>query len=431
MRQSRWATAPALALLRWSIHLVALVVALLGLFHARPGAQLAAAPAPPEPDTQASLSPPPVPPGEVPPSAQALVQVADQPQERDAGLPRGIAEYVVREGDTLRAIAQRFGVPTEVLVWSNDLPLPDVLKVGQRLLVPPASGLIHRVRPADTIRGIASLYHADVPAIIDTNKLSPPFALQLGQPLVVPNGVVPKPVATPAPKATATTVPRASPTLLPSPSPTPVPRSSPTPLPSLAPTAVSTLPPPAPGASVPGATPSPQAESQPLAAAVASPRATATPQPRSPEEAFIASIAPGAQASQRATGVPASVTIAQAILESSWGQSHLAREANNLFGIKAREKPGSAGTVWMDTWEVSGGNVVQREPFRAYASVADSLVDHGRFFVENARYQRAMAVKDNPRRFAQAIQDAGYATDPAYSAKLIGLMDRYNLYRFD
>jgi flagellar protein FlgJ len=66
-----------------------------------------------------------------------------------------------------------------------------------------------------------------------------------------------------------------------------------------------------------------------------------------------------------------------------------------------------------------------------YNSVAESFVDHGQFFLENRRYAAAMAARADPRQFAREINRAGYATDPAYATKLIGLMDRYDLYRFD
>jgi flagellar protein FlgJ len=146
-----------------------------------------------------------------------------------------------------------------------------------------------------------------------------------------------------------------------------------------------------------------------------------------PQEQFIASIAEAAVRSADETGVPASVTIAQAILESYWGSSRLAREANNYFGIKAQTRSGSAGSILFDVWEVIGGrNVVQTQAFRAYRSIEESFIDHGRFFVENSRYAAAMAARDNPRQFAREVNRAGYATDPSYASKLIGLMDRYN-----
>ena len=85
-----------------------------------------------------------------------------------------------------------------------------------------------------------------------------------------------------------------------------------------------------------------------------------------------------------------------------------------------------------DVWEVIGGrNVMQSQAFRAYNTVAESFVDHGLFFVENGRYGAAMAARDDPRQFAREVNRAGYATDPAYASKLIGLMDRYDLYRYD
>ena len=69
--------------------------------------------------------------------------------------------------------------------------------------------------------------------------------------------------------------------------------------------------------------------------------------------------------------------------------------------------------------------------FKAYSTLADSIVDHGHWFIDNSRYAPALAVKDNPRAFARAIADAGYATDPGYAPKLITLMDRFDLYAYD
>jgi hypothetical protein len=150
------------------------------------------------------------------------------------------------------------------------------------------------------------------------------------------------------------------------------------------------------------------------------------------QAAFIRTAAEAARLTEEQTGVPASVTIAQAILESSWGSSRLARENNNYFGIKAKGRLGPASVVWYDVWEViDGADVVQRQPFRAYHTAAESFIDHGRFFLRNRRYADALAVRDDPRQFAREIDLAGYATDPDYSDKLIALMDRFNLYAYD
>lgn len=148
---------------------------------------------------------------------------------------------------------------------------------------------------------------------------------------------------------------------------------------------------------------------------------------------FINTVGAAAQSSRKTTGVPASVTVAQAILESDWGRSRLARMGNNLFGIKALGSvTGPAGVVTLATWEhLPSGDVIVQAPFKAYYTLEQSIDDHGRFFTRNRRYADALAVANDARAFARAIQDAGYATDPSYAAKLIGLMDRYDLYRFD
>jgi hypothetical protein len=148
---------------------------------------------------------------------------------------------------------------------------------------------------------------------------------------------------------------------------------------------------------------------------------------------FISNVGAAAQHSSKTTGVPASVTVAQAILESDWGRSRLSREGNNLFGIKALGSvSGPAGVVTLTTWEhVDTGDIVVDAPFKAYYTLEQSIDDHGGFFTRNKRYAAALAVADDARAFAREIQDAGYATDPSYASKLVELMDRYDLYRFD
>ncbi|MFN0073371.1 MAG: glycoside hydrolase family 73 protein [Chloroflexota bacterium] len=147
---------------------------------------------------------------------------------------------------------------------------------------------------------------------------------------------------------------------------------------------------------------------------------------------FINTVGQAARESQLKTGVPASVTVAQAILESDWGESALARDANNYFGIKATGEIGNAGVVWMRTWEVIGGrDVFLREPFRAYHSLQESIDDHARLFTGLRLYATAMNVARDPLAFASAIHRAGYSTDPNYVSKLIQLMERHNLSQFN
>jgi hypothetical protein len=136
--------------------------------------------------------------------------------------------------------------------------------------------------------------------------------------------------------------------------------------------------------------------------------------------------------------VPASVTLAQAVLESGWGKFHLG-PANNYFGIKAFARgrrvdvgPIASGFVIRQTHEVVGGrDVVVSARFRAYRSLGDSMRDHGNFLRANSRYAPAFAFSRDPNGFARAIAKAGYATDPAYADKLIGIMRANDLYRFD
>ncbi|MBO0809661.1 MAG: glycoside hydrolase family 73 protein, partial [Actinobacteria bacterium] len=146
------------------------------------------------------------------------------------------------------------------------------------------------------------------------------------------------------------------------------------------------------------------------------------------QQAFIRDVAPGALDSQRRYGVPAAVTIAQAIDESGWGRSDLAVHAHNLFGIKGT---GPAGQRTLATLEYEHGRRVTRQAsFRAYHSVAESIADHGRLLATSHYYRRAMADRHDPNAFAAALTGV-YATDPGYGASLIRLMRRYDLYRYD
>ena len=145
------------------------------------------------------------------------------------------------------------------------------------------------------------------------------------------------------------------------------------------------------------------------------------------QQAFIEQIAPGAIAAQRTYGVPAAVTIAQAIEESGWGQSTLAVQDHNLFGIKGA---GPACSDSYPTQEFQHGQwVTTTAQFRAYHDIAQSIEDHGKLLATSGYFTAAMAVQQKPDSFAQALTGV-YATDPSYGTNLIGLMQRFNLYRF-
>lgn len=144
---------------------------------------------------------------------------------------------------------------------------------------------------------------------------------------------------------------------------------------------------------------------------------------------FVAAAGPLARASTATTGVPASVTLAQAILESASGTATAG--ANNYFGIKAQlVSPGvfrwgteAVGCVHKQTLESEGGKYVRQiAQFRMYRGMQASFDDHGLFLRQNSRYAKAFSYPDDPAQFAKEIHRAGYATDPAYSSLLIKLM---------
>jgi len=156
--------------------------------------------------------------------------------------------------------------------------------------------------------------------------------------------------------------------------------------------------------------------------------ASAAPLETSAQQAFISAVAPGAIAAEQRYGVPASVTIAQAIDESDWGRSLLSAKNNNLFGIKGT---GAAGSVTYETSEYEGGRWVTVDAeFRAYHNFAESIEDHAALLATSGYYTRAMANRSNADAFANALTGV-YATDPHYGAILIALMRTHDLYRYD
>ena len=149
---------------------------------------------------------------------------------------------------------------------------------------------------------------------------------------------------------------------------------------------------------------------------------------------FINLVGPMAQKSAVATGVPASVTIAQAILETGWGNSSLGQPPyNNLFGIKCNGGSIYAtGCADFTTKEfINGVWVTITDSFRTYESQTLSVTDHANFLLSRPRYAAAFKYTDNPDQFAREIAKAGYATDPTYADKLIALMVKWDLYSWD
>lgn len=127
---------------------------------------------------------------------------------------------------------------------------------------------------------------------------------------------------------------------------------------------------------------------------------------------------------QKKYRIPASITLAQGLLESGAGQSDLARRSNNHFGIKCHSD-WRGGRVYHD-------DDLRGECFRKYKRVEESYEDHSRFLAERSRYASLfrLNIKDY-KGWAKGLQRCGYATDRAYANKLIKVIEDYELYRFD
>jgi hypothetical protein len=149
---------------------------------------------------------------------------------------------------------------------------------------------------------------------------------------------------------------------------------------------------------------------------------------------FIAASVAPAQQGQREFRVPASVTIAQAILESGWGRSGLTVNDRNYFGIKCfngDHGPIANGCHTYATTECLPVCAPTTAAFRTYASTLDSFRDHGRFLTVNSRYLPAFSYTNDANQFLYQIWHAGYATSPTYVDNVSALMRQYNLYQYD
>lgn len=150
-----------------------------------------------------------------------------------------------------------------------------------------------------------------------------------------------------------------------------------------------------------------------------------TDPPRSPAtpESYVAQWRDEAVRQMQLHGIPASITLAQGILESGSGGSALARQANNHFGIKCHSD-WTGERVYFDD-DAPG------ECFRAYRDASESFADHSAF-LKKQRYAGLFALeRTDYRGWAHGLKAAGYATDPAYADRLIGLIERYSLHVHD
>lgn len=144
---------------------------------------------------------------------------------------------------------------------------------------------------------------------------------------------------------------------------------------------------------------------------------------------FINKIGPMAREDMQKTKILASLTIAQAILESNWGKSSLSVEPNNnLFGIKGTY---NGKSVTLPTSEYLNGKWVKvNAQFRKYPSWRESIADHSSLFNRLDRYKNLRGCTDY-KLACKYVREDGYATDPSYTTKLINLIEKYNLNKFD
>lgn len=139
---------------------------------------------------------------------------------------------------------------------------------------------------------------------------------------------------------------------------------------------------------------------------------------------YVKKYAPAATKNMRFFKIPASITLAQGILESGYGEGTLAKKANNHFGIKCH-KGWKGKSITHDDDE-------KDECFRSYKNPLRSYRDHSLFLVDRDRYSSLFTLnRKDYKGWAVGLKAAGYATDPKYADKLISLIERFNLTRFD
>lgn len=135
-----------------------------------------------------------------------------------------------------------------------------------------------------------------------------------------------------------------------------------------------------------------------------------------------------AEAASRATGMPAHLMLGQAALESGWGKREIkaadGTPSNNLFGIKATGNWDGKVVEATTTEYINGIKQKRIEKFRAYDSYADSFKDFANLMQNNPRYEKVMENLHNVNNYAQAMQKAGYATDPHYASKLASVIQK-------
>jgi flagellum-specific peptidoglycan hydrolase FlgJ len=146
---------------------------------------------------------------------------------------------------------------------------------------------------------------------------------------------------------------------------------------------------------------------------------------------YIKSHLPLAIKEQLRSGIPVSIKLAQAFIESKGGTSVLANRANNHFGIKCKSYWTGPRYFYTDDDRDVDGNLVP-SCFRMYDSAKDSFKDHSDFLMHSDRYNELFTYeKSDYMKWANGLSKCGYATDPNYANKLIEVIEKYALQRYD
>lgn len=153
--------------------------------------------------------------------------------------------------------------------------------------------------------------------------------------------------------------------------------------------------------------------------------------PTSLSEAYIEQYKEVAIIEMHRSGIPASITLAQALVESRYGTSALATEANNHFGIKCKSYWKGFTYYHKDDDFDNNGNLIQ-SCFRSYDSVLDSYVDHSNFLMRTPWYKELFTYpKTDYVSWAKGLKKCGYATNPKYANMLISKIEAFQLNQYD
>ncbi|WMX14096.1 MULTISPECIES: glucosaminidase domain-containing protein [unclassified Aureispira] len=139
-----------------------------------------------------------------------------------------------------------------------------------------------------------------------------------------------------------------------------------------------------------------------------------------------------AVAEMERTSIPASITLAQGMLESGYGTSELAKHANNHFGIKCHK--GWVGETYThrSSENANGSMIARKSCFRSYGTVEESYADHSDFLASRSNYSELFLANTTDYKFwAEGLLKGGYATDPSYANKLMTTIENYNLNKYD